>query len=150
LPYVKMVFEEALRLYPPAPAFMREAIAEDHIGDLNIPAGAQVTIAPWLSHRHRALWDKPDDFIPERFAPENIKSRHRYAYVPFGGGPRICIGNSFAMMEGPLILATVAQRCRLQLVDGHPVEPQSKITMWPKYGLKMTLEKRRLISEAAD
>jgi len=150
LPFVKMVFEEALRLYPPAPAFMREAVADDHIGELNIPAGAQVTIAPWLSHRHQALWDRPDNFEPDRFTAENSKTRHRYAYIPFGGGPRICIGKAFAMMEGPLILATVAQHFRLHLVEGHPVEPQSKITLWPKYGLRMTLEKRLPIAEAAD
>ncbi|HIF11064.1 MAG TPA: cytochrome P450 [Sneathiellales bacterium] len=150
LPYTKMIFEEALRLYPPAPAFMREAIAEDQVGDLRIPAGAQVTIAPWLSHRHRELWDRPDDFVPERFAPENSKDRHRYAYIPFGGGPRICIGNAFAMMEGPLILATIAQRYRLRLVEGHIVEPQSKITLWPKNGLRMTLEPAQSLPEAAD
>jgi cytochrome P450 len=150
LPYVKMVFEEALRLYPPAPAFMRQAIAADQVGDLKIPAGAQVTIAPWLSHRHRDLWDRPDDFEPERFAPENSKGRHRYAYIPFGGGPRICMGNSFAMMEGPLVLASVAQRCRPRLIEGHPVEPQSKITLWPKDGLKMTLEPLASLAEAAD
>lgn len=150
LPYTKMVFEEALRLFPPAAAFMREAIGADQIGELKIPAGAQITIAPWLSHHHRALWDRPDEFDPERFTPENIQSRHKFAYIPFGAGPRICMGKAFAMMEGPLILATVAQRYRLQLVEGHPVEPMAKITLWPRYGLQMTVAPQVSMVEAAD
>lgn len=150
LPYTKMVFEEALRLFPPAAAFMREAIGVDQIGELKIPAGAQITIAPWLSHRHRALWERPDEFDPERFTPENVQARHKFAYIPFGAGPRICMGKAFAMMEGPLILASVAQHYRLQLVEGHPVEPMAKITLWPRYGLQMTVAPQVPMVQAAD
>jgi len=150
LPYTKQVFDEALRLFPPAAAFMREAINDDQVGDLKIPAGSQVSIAPWLSHRHRAIWERPDEFDPDRFTPENIKTRHKFAYLPFSAGPRVCVGRAFAEMEGPLVLATVAQRYRLQLVPGHPVEPMAKITLWPRYGLPMTAHARTPIAEAAD
>jgi cytochrome P450 len=150
MPYNKMVFEETLRMFPPAPAFLRKAIGPDRIGDLDIPAGAEITLTPWVTHRHQALWDKPDEFIPERFSPENSKDRHKYAFFPFGGGTRICIGNSFAMMEAQLIMATVAQKYRLKMVPGHPVVPQSKITLRPRHGLKMTIENQSAMTEAAD
>lgn len=150
LPYARMVFEEALRLFPPAAAFMRQAIKDDQIGDLKIPAGAQITITPWLSHRHRSLWDRPDDFDPERFSPGNVKARHKFSYIPFGAGPRMCVGKAFAMMEGPLVLATVAQRYKLNLVPGHPVEPMAKITLWPRHGLQMTITPQVPMAEAAD
>ncbi len=150
MPYNKMVFEETVRLYPPAPAFLRKAIGPDKIGDLEIPVGAEITFAPWITHRHQDLWDKPEEFIPERFSAENAKDRHKYAYFPFGGGARICIGNSFAMMEAQLIMATVAQKYRLKMVPGHPVEPLSKITLRPRHGLKVTVEPQIKMSEAAD
>lgn len=150
MPYNKMVFDETIRMYPPAPAFLRKAIGPDKIGDLEIPAGAEITFAPWITHHHQALWDKPNEFIPERFTPENSKGRHKYAYFPFGGGSRICIGNSFALMEAQLIMATVAQKFRLKLVPGHPVVPQSKITLRPRHGLKMTIEPQTAMAEAAD
>jgi len=150
MPYNKMVFEETIRLFPPAPAFLRKAIEADKVGDLEIPAGAEITLTPWVTHRHHALWERPNEFIPERFRPENSKDRHKYAYFPFGGGSRICIGNSFAMMEAQLIMATVVRKYRLKLVPSHPVEPQSKITLRPRYGLKVTVEHQEKMVEAAD
>ncbi|HIF11065.1 MAG TPA: cytochrome P450 [Sneathiellales bacterium] len=150
MPYNKMVFEETIRLFPPAPAFLRKAIGPDRIGDLDIPAGAEMTIAPWITHHHHDLWEKPNEFIPERFSPENSKKRHKYAYFPFGGGTRICIGNSFAMMEAQLIMATIVRKYRLKLVPGHPVEPLSKITLRPRYGVKVRIEHQEALAEAAD
>jgi len=143
LPYARMVIEESMRLYPPAHTFGREPIADDEILGHRIPAGADVLILPWLLHRKPQLWDDPDRFDPERFTPERVAARPRFAYLPFGAGPRICIGAAFAMTEAILILAAIAQRYRLHLKTGHPVEPQGLITLRPRYGLKMILEQRQ-------
>jgi cytochrome P450 len=113
-----------------------------------IPAGAEVLIVPWLLHRKPSLWENPDRFDPERFAPERAAARPRYAYIPFGAGPRICIGAAFAMAEAMLILATIALRYRLHLKPGFPVEPQGLITLRPRYGLQMTLERRQDLKNA--
>jgi cytochrome P450 len=142
LRYTRMVIEESMRLYPPAHTFGRQPIAADEILGHRIPAGAEVLIMPWLIHRKPSLWENPDRFDPERFVPERSASRQRFAYIPFGAGPRICIGAGFAMTEAVLILATIAQRYRLRLKPGHPVEPQGLITLRPRYGLRMTLEAR--------
>jgi cytochrome P450 len=142
LPYARMVIEESMRLYPPAHTFGREPIADDEILGHRIPAGADVLVLPWLLHRKPQLWENPERFDPERFAPERAAERPRFAYLPFGGGPRICIGAAFAMTEAILILATIAQRYRLHLKPGHPVEPQGLITLRPRYGLQMILERR--------
>ena len=99
LPYTRMVFEEALRLYPPAWVMSRRAIESDKLGDVVIPAGATVIISPYTVHRHAGHWPNPDQFLPERFSAENKRTRHRYAYIPFGGGARLCIGNRFAELE---------------------------------------------------
>jgi cytochrome P450 len=143
LRYARMVIEESMRLYPPAHTFGRQPIAADEVLGHRIPAGAEVLIMPWLLHRKPSLWENPDRFEPERFSPERAAARPRFAYLPFGGGPRICIGAAFAMTEAVLILATIAQRYRLRLQPGHPVEPQGLITLRPRYGLRMTLERRR-------
>ncbi len=100
-----------------------------------------VVISPYTVHRHPAFWECPEAFEPERFTPERSEGRPRFAYFPFGGGPRQCIGNVFAMTEAQLILATIAQRCRLRVVPGHPVEPEPLITLRLKHGLKVTLER---------
>jgi cytochrome P450 len=149
LRYTRMVIEESMRLYPPAHTIAREAIATDEILGHRIPANAAVLISPWLLHRKAALWEHPQRFDPERFAPERAAARPRFAYIPFGAGARICIGAAFAMAEAILILATIAQRYRLRLQPGHPVEPQGLITLRPRYGLKMRLEKRQITSAAA-
>jgi len=143
LRYTRMVIEESMRLYPPAHTTARQPIATDEVLGHRIPAGAEVLIVPWLLHRKPSLWERADRFEPERFAPERAASRPRFAYIPFGAGPRICIGAAFAMEEAMLILATIAQRYRLRLKPGHPVEPQGLITLRPRYGLQMILERRK-------
>jgi cytochrome P450 len=143
LPWTRMVIEESMRLYPPAHTLSREAIGEDEVLGRRIPAGAQILIVPWLLHRNPKLWEHPERFEPERFAPERALLRHRFAYIPFGAGPRICIGAAFAMAEAMLILATIAQRYRLRLAPGFAVEPQGLITLRPRNGMRMLLERRR-------
>jgi cytochrome P450 len=142
LPYTRMVIEEAMRLYPPAHTLSRAAMGEDEVLGRRIPKGAQIMIVPWLLHRNPRLWPDPERFDPERFAPDRTASRHRFAYIPFGAGPRICIGAAFAMAEAMLILATVAQRYRLRLKPGFPVEPQGLITLRPRHGMRMIPERR--------
>jgi cytochrome P450 len=138
LRYTRMVIEEAMRLYPPAHTMAREPIAPDDVLGHRIPAGAIVLIAPWLLHRKASLWRDPHRFIPERFNSEPP----RFTYIPFGAGQRICIGAAFAMTEAILILAMIAQRYRLNLKAGHPIEPQGLITLRPRHGMPMTLERR--------
>ena len=142
LRYVRMVIEESMRLYPPAHTMAREPIRDDHLLGHRIPAGALVLIVPWLLHRKQSLWPEPHRFDPERFAPDRALTRARFAYIPFGAGPRICIGAAFAMTEAMLILATIAQRYRLRLNPDYPVEPQGLRTLRPRYGLRMFLERR--------
>jgi len=143
LPYTKMVIEEAMRLYPPAPGLSNRAVLEDdEVSGVKIPKGAQVSIIPWVLHRHRTLWDNPEKFDPERFSPERSQRRHRFAYLPFGGGPRVCIGMALAMAEAQLILATIAQRVRLKLVAGQDIVLQHRITLRPRDGIQMQLEGR--------
>jgi cytochrome P450 len=144
LPYARMVIEESMRLYPPAPGLSgRVALQDDEIAGTKIPKGAMVLIAPWIIQRHRTLWADPDRFDPERFSPQNSAGRHRFAYMPFGGGPRICIGMSLAMTEAILILATLAQRYRLKLVAGQDIVLQHRVTMRPRDGIKMILAPRK-------
>ncbi len=147
LPYTHMVIQEALRLYPPAFGLTRFAIASDEIGGYPVPANSVVFLSAYCTHRHAAFWEEPEVFDPERFTPERSTDRPRFAYFPFGGGPRQCIGNAFAMMEAQLVLATVAQRYSLLLVPGHPVEPQVLPTLRPRYGLPMTLHPRQAMPE---
>src|ERR1700683_2297915 len=142
LRYTRMVIEESMRLYPPAHTPGRQPIKTDEILGHRIPAGAAVLIMPWLIPRQPQLWEDPERFDPERFAPERAVERPRFAYIPFGAGPRICIGAAFAMTDAILILATIAQRYRLRLKAGHPVEPQGLITLRPRYGMQMILERR--------
>jgi cytochrome P450 len=142
LVYTRMVFEEAMRLYPPAHSFSRQAVAEDWIAGRHIPAGAVVIMAPWLLHRHRKLWKEPDEFNPKNFAPERAAARSRLAYVPFGSGPRSCIGASLAMTEALVILAMVAQRYAPRLVPNHRVMPIGLITLRPEGGMPVFLDQR--------
>jgi cytochrome P450 len=143
LPYTRMVIEESMRLYPPAPGLSgRVALEEDEIAGTRIPKGAMVLIAPWIIQRHRKLWSDPDRFDPERFSEGASAGRHRFAYMPFGGGPRICIGMSLAMTEAVLMLATLAQRFRLKLVTGQDIVLQHRVTMRPRDGIRMILAPR--------
>jgi cytochrome P450 len=142
LPYTRMVIQEAMRLYPPVFGFTRFATASDEVGGYPVPAKSIIFLSAYCTHRHPAFWEEPEVFDPERFTPERAVGRPRFAYFPFGGGPRQCIGNTFAMMEAQLVLATIAQRYSLRLVPGHPVVPQVLLTMRPRYGLPMTLQPR--------
>ena len=143
LPYTRMVIEEAMRMYPPAPAVsMRTAVKDDEICGMKVKAGTQVLITSWVLHRHRKLWEEPERFDPERFSPERSAGRSRFAYMPFGAGPRVCIGAAFAMQEAVLILATLAQRYRAVLVEGQDIQLQSRITLRPKGGIRMRVERR--------
>jgi cytochrome P450 len=144
LVYTRRVIEESMRLYPPAPGISaRVAMADDEICGVEIKKGWQVVAAPWVLQRHRLLWDDPETFDPDRFLPERSKGRHRFAYMPFGGGPRVCIGQVLAMNEAILILANLAQKYAPRLVEGHPVVPRSNVTLRPQHGLKMHLNRRQ-------
>lgn len=139
----RMVLEESMRLYPPAWAFGRQAIDEDEIGGYRIAKGTFVLMFPAVTHRHPDFWEQPDVFDPERFAPERTKGRHRFAYIPFGGGPRICIGNQFALTEAQLILATILPRYQFRLLPGARVIPEPLITLRPRGGkLLMTAHRQ--------
>ncbi len=140
LPYTRMVLEETMRLYPPAWSFGRKAIANDEVGGYAVPANTWVWLSPYVTHRHPLFWENPEVFDPERFTAERVAARPRYAYFPFGGGPRMCIGSHFAMMQAQLVLATVAQVYQFRLVPGHPVEPEALLSLRPRYGLPMTLQ----------
>jgi cytochrome P450 len=142
LKYTRMVIEETMRLYPPAHTVPRQAIGEDRILGRSVPAKALVMIVPWLLHRHRKYWNDPDRFDPDRFLPDHSATRHRFAYIPFGSGPRVCIGASFALNEMILLLAAIAQKYRLRLVDAERVEPQALITLRPRNGIRMAIESR--------
>lgn len=142
LPYTRMVFEEAFRLYPPAWGQPRQAVNEDRIGGYRIPAGALITLSQWVTHRHPDFWENADAFVPDRFAPERSAGRPAFAYFPFGGGARGCIGSSFALMEAQIILATLAQHFRLELVPGYPVKRDPTFTLRPRGGLLMRLRAR--------
>ncbi len=142
LRYARMVFQEAMRLYPPIKVIVREASEDDEIDGYHIPAGSLVLVSPYITQRHPALWENPETFDPERFTPEQAEQRSRYAYLPFSAGPRVCLGGSFAMLEAALVLMMVTQQYRLQLVRGHPVEPSMAVKTWPLHGMPMTLHRR--------
>jgi cytochrome P450 len=143
LPYTDMVVKESMRLYPPVWSISRIAIEEAQLGGYTIPKGGVVSASMYTLHHDERWYPDPERFDPERFSAENEKNIQKYAYLPFGGGPRICIGNSFAMMEARLILATIAQRYRLCLEPGHRVEPHALLTLKAKYGMRMRLEMRK-------
>jgi cytochrome P450 len=117
LPYLTRVLKEAMRLFPAAPAIGRRAVAATEIGGHTIPAGADVIVAPWVTHRHPAYWEDPERFDPERFTPEAEAGRPRYAWFPFGGGPRACIGQHFSMLESVIALAMILQEYDLEAID---------------------------------
>ena len=142
LPYARMVIDEAMRLYPPAWGFSREAIGDDEVGGFHLPRGFLVFVIPFVLHRLPAYWSHPATFDPERFTPEASAERPKFVYLPFGAGPRQCIGNQFALIEAHLVLATLAQRYRLTLVPGHPVDPWPLITLRPRFGMPMHIVKR--------
>jgi cytochrome P450 len=143
LVFMKQVIQESLRLYPPVWIISRTAIDDDQIGPYEIPAGMVILLSQYVTHRHPRFWENPGQFDPDRFSPERAANRHQYAYFPFGGGPRLCIGDNLAMMEIQLILATIAQRYRLELVPTHTVEPEPLVTLRSRYGMQMRIHTRR-------
>ncbi len=140
LPFTAQVFDEALRLYPPAWLITRKAIAEDTIRGEIITPGTLIIISTYAIHRHPQFWRQPEQFVPARFAPSEENTRPRYAYIPFGGGPRLCIGNNFALTEARLVLAAVTQRFRLVLEQGQAVQMDALVTLRPHGGLPMKLQ----------
>ena len=143
LAYTEMVFAESMRLFPPAWIIGRRAIEDYAIGGYVVPSRSIVVCSQWVTHRDPRFFPEPERFDPERFRPEAKEQRPRFAYFPFGGGPRVCIGEGFAWMEGVLLLATLARRWRLRLAPGHPVVPAPSITLRPERGMRMRIESRR-------
>jgi cytochrome P450 len=143
LRYTEMVFSESMRLLPPAWALGYQAICATKIGGYDIPKGSIVNMVQYLMHRDPRYWEDPEKFIPERFTPEAKAARPRFAYFPFGGGPRQCIGETFAWMEGVLVLATLAQRWAPRPVEGFKLELFPSITMRPKRGMPVILKERK-------
>src|SRR5664279_4801095 len=148
LVYTRAIFDEALRLYPPVPILPREAVHEEMYRNVRIPKGSLIFVVPWLLHRHKKLWDKPDHFIPERFLPENSGSISKFAYIPFSIGPRICAGMSFGLTEAILCLATLAQKFKLRLQPGYVVNPVCRLTLRPEGGMPMTILARTDFADA--
>ena len=138
----RRAIEESLRLYPPAWGFSRRALGDDEIGGYRVPKGSLVFLIPFVIHRRPALWPNPGRFDPDRFAPEQEAQRPRFAYIPFGGGPRGCIGNQFAMVEAQLIVAAIAQRYRIDLLRDQDIRPEPLITLRPAPGIRATVRKR--------
>lgn len=141
LRYTTMVIEETMRLYPPAWVTSRQALEDDRVCGFSIPKDSIVILSSYTAHRNAAHWPNPLGFDPERFADDKSAARPKYTYFPFSGGPRQCIGQNFAMMEAVLIVATIAQRYRLELLPGHDVIPEPLITLRPKNGIQVTLRR---------
>ena len=142
MPLTRAAFEEAMRLYPPAASISREAIEEDRYGKLTIVKGAQIQIMPWTIHRHRKLWANPEAFLPERFHPENRERIDRFQYLPFGAGPRVCIGASFALQEAMIALGVLMSRYRFDMTPQTDPWPVQKLTTQPQGGLPMRVSRR--------
>jgi cytochrome P450 len=143
LPFTSKVFQESIRLYPPAWALGRHVVKDTSIGGFLIPAGSTIVISQYVMHHDSRFYEDPEAFNPERWSPEMESRLPDFAYFPFGGGPRGCVGESFAKMEGVLILATIARSWRLAHVKGHRVELMPRITLRPKYGMRMKASRRR-------
>ena len=141
LEYALMCFKEAMRIYPPVWLINRTAVKTDEVGGYFVPAKTDILLLPYLTHRHPEFWTNAEEFIPERFSAENSENRPKFAYFPFGGGPRICLGNNFAMMEAQLIIAMILQNFKVKLVPEYKVEAEVSLTLRPKRGIMVSLEK---------
>ncbi len=141
-----MVLQESLRVYPPVWVIPRDAINDDRIGGYRIPKGSTILLSPYLTHRRPEFWENPRAFDPDRFLTARAAERPRYAYFPFGGGPRLCMGGDMAMMEMLIILVMVAQRHRIHLRWGHREEPECILDMIPRNHVRATLHERRPVS----
>ncbi len=142
LVYTRQVVDETMRVYPPAYALSRAGNSADVVGGYAIRPNSIITLSPYITHRLPEFWRDPDRFDPERFTPANNAARHRFAYIPFGAGPRQCIGNGFALTEGVLLAATIAQRFRLRIPEGYTAELSPQITLHPKGHLPLQFELR--------
>lgn len=142
LTYSRMVVDESLRVYPPIWGFTRDPVGDDEIDGYYIPAGSTIFLSPYATHRHPDVWSDPETFDPERFSPERADSYPSYAYFPFGGGSRKCIGFHLALLQMHLVTAMVAQRYRVELVPGHPVSYGRMVALRPEHGIQVTLHPR--------
>jgi cytochrome P450 len=142
LPYLRQFVDETMRLYPPLPVMLRSAAAADEVCGRSIPRRSIVAVMPWVIHRHRRLWPEPDRFDPDRFAPEQGRARSRYAHIPYGVGPHVCVAAPLANMEILISIAVLAQRLRFRLVPDQTIEPTAWTTLRPKDGIMMTVEPR--------
>jgi cytochrome P450 len=143
LVFCRAVIDETLRLYPPVHVFSRQAIAADEVCGHKVPKGSFVVVASWLLHRHKLFWSDPGEFRPERFLPENADKIDRFAYIPFGTGPRVCLGKHLGILEATLLFAMTARSFRLRLQPGAVVEPLGRMTLRPRSGMPMVVEPRR-------
>jgi cytochrome P450 len=151
LVYTRAILEETMRLYPPVPIMSRETLNDEVYNDTSIPKGSIIIVAPWLLHRHKKLWPKPDHFIPERFLPGGDGPISKFAYIPFSIGPRICAGMAFGLTEAILSMSTLAQSFKLRLKPGHRIEMECHLTLRPGETLPMSLHRRsRQPSAASD
>ncbi|MCW3053408.1 MAG: Cytochrome, partial [Chthonomonadales bacterium] len=142
LPYTRQVLAESMRCYPPAWVVGRRVIADYQIGEVTLPAGSICMISQYVTHHDPRWYPDPMRFDPDRWTPEAQEQRPKFAYYPFGSGPRVCIGEGFAWMEGILLIATLAQRWRMRLVPEQKIALQPVVTLRPRYGMQMTLERR--------
>ncbi|WEO99877.1 cytochrome P450 [Streptomyces sp. FXJ1.172] len=142
MPYTLQVFEEALRLYPSAPIVPRLVLRDTELGGYRVPAGSRVLVNLFNVHRHPRHWPDPECFDPDRFLPDVRKERHRFAYLPFGAGPHLCIGKHFALMEAHLLLTALVRRWEFRHVPSHRVVNHASITLRPRYGMLMTMHQR--------
>jgi cytochrome P450 len=142
LPWTQAVVSETMRIYPPAWTVERDALDDDEIDGVRVPAGSTVAVPPYLVHRHPGSWSNPEGFDPRRFLPGAEDERHRYAYIPFGGGRRGCVGAGFAQLESVLLLAALARRFRLDLLAGGLPDPVAHVTLRPGGRLPMRLTRR--------
>jgi cytochrome P450 len=140
LQYEWRVIQESLRLYPAIWVFLRSPVVDDEIGGYRIKKGKNLFVSTYITHRHPDFWDNPEGFDPDRFESDRTVDWHRFQYIPFGGGPRKCIGNNFAIVEMQLCLAQILQRYRLDLVPGWPVDTEPGLSLRQRYGLAMKLE----------
>ncbi len=139
LPYIRQVTEEVLRLYPPVWLFTRKAIKDDKLGEYDVPAGSDIFISPYYLHRHPDYWEEPEKFDPERFTPEAIKQRHKFAYIPFSAGPRRCIGDFFGIVEAQVHFGLMARHFRMEYVEDQPVELAPEVNLRTRYPIHMRI-----------
>lgn len=139
LTYTNMVLEEAMRLYPPVWILTRKSVEADEVGGYHVPAGSDVMVCPYTLHRHPDFWDAPEKFDPDRFDPSRTNTRPRYAYLPFGAGPRFCVGSHLGLMEATFVISMLAREMTLKLVPGYEVVPEPMLSLRVKGGLPMTV-----------